>query len=236
MNYKVLAGLFSILISSIAALNVIDFPMDFRVAPGNEMAVKLSGNDIAAGDRVRVELWDNQDDEDINAAVLGEELKVQADGTIRLDVPADFPKTNNAFLRIYYKCHNAVTPRFSIKAHKNCMQTKVPHKPTETPTPIVIFKPIINVTPTPTPIIIHSPEASVIHAGPISASAGDAQVDGVVAPIIATPVRHSSIKSSVTIKSTSSASASSSTSSASVAKISAGSIAVAMAVAFAMLF
>lgn len=236
MNFKLLVGIFSILISSISALNVLDFPMDFRVAPGSEMTLKLAGNDIAPGDHVRVELWDNQDDEDVNAAVLGEELKVHEDNTIRLDVPSHFPKTHNAFLRIYYKCHNAVTPRFTIKAPKNCMHTKIPHKPTEVPTPIIIYKPIIHETPAPTPIIIHEAVATHEAVAHIAPSAHDGQIGGpVVAPVIATtPVRHSSIKSSVTIKSTSSASAS--TSSASVAKISFGSIAVAMAVAAAMLF
>lgn len=207
--------------------------MDYRVAPGTDMTLKLEGNDIAAGDLVRVELWDNQDDEDVNAAVLGEELKVHDDGTIRIDIPAEFPKTNNAFLRIYYKCHNAVSHRFSIKAPKNCMHTKVPHKPTEGPTPIIIYKP----TPAPTPIIIHAPEASIIHPTPIAPSAiVEAHAGGpAVAPIViaTTPVRPTSIKSSVIIKSTSSASTS--TSSASVAKFSAGSVAIAMAIAFAML-
>lgn len=225
MNYKALIGIFSLLISSISALAIIDFPLNYRVAPGSDVTLMLEGNDIAAGDHVRVELWDNHDDEDVNAAILGEELIVGEDHSVHFDIPSHFAKTDNAFLRVYYKCHNAVSPRFTIKPAKHCMTTKTPCKPTHVPTPIIIYKPTEAITAT--PIIIHKPtEAGSGHAGP----AGPAVV-AIGDHSVTTAVRPTTVKSSVTI-----ISSSTSTSSASVAKISAGSIAIAMAVAVAMLF
>ena len=225
MNYKALIGIFSLLISSISALSILNFPLNLRVAPGSDVSIMLEGNGIAPGDHVRVELWDNQHDEDVNAAILGEELKVNDDLSVKFDIPTHFPKTDNAFLRVYYKCHNAVSPRFTIKPNKNCIQTKTPCKPTHThtPTPIIIHTPTHAITAT--PIIIHKPaEAGSGAAG----AAGPAVVIGDHS--VTTAVRPTSVKSSATI-----ISSSTSTSSASAAKLSAGSLAVALAVAVAML-
>ena len=234
MNFKLLAGIFSILISGIAALEILQFSEDLRIAPGAELEVKLSGNDIKVGDHVRVELWDNQDDEDVNAAVLGEELIVQDDYTVNFNVPSHFPKTHNAFLRIYYKCYNAASPRFSIKAQKNRINSKfpLPQKPViihaPTATPVVIFKPVLD-TVSPTPVVIHAaPIATIVPS--LSTGADDTQVV-IVEPVITE--RPTYTKSTAAILTTS---ASTSTSSGSVAKISAGSVFIAMAVAFAMLF
>lgn len=233
MNFKALLSVFTLFISSISALSVINFPLNLRVEPGSDLTIQLEGNDIAAGDHVRVELWDNQDDEDINAAILGEELKVNSDLSVDFDIPSHFPKTKNAFLRVYYKCHNTVSPRFTIKPAKNCLDNKKPHKPTEVspihPTPIVIYHSSSShiAGPISTPIVIVGPVATPV------ANAGS----GAIVPIIVETVKTSatrptaSIKSSATIMSTST-----STSSASVAKISAGSIIIGLTVAFAMLF
>lgn len=228
MNFKALLSVFALFVSSISALSVLNFPLNLRVEPGTDLSIQLEGNDIAEGDHVRVELWDNQDDEDVNAAILGEELRVNSDLSVNFDIPAHFPKTKNAFLRVYYKCHNTVTPRFIIKPAKNCLDNKKPHKPIETPsihpTPLIIYQPqpsVIHVaTPTPTPVIIAGPAAGSIIAGPAA-----------VETIATSAIRATSVKSSATIMSTST-----STSSASVAKISVGSIAIALTVAFAMLF
>lgn len=234
MNFKALISVFALFISSISALSVINFPLNLRVEPGSELSIQLEGNDIASGDHVRVELWDNQDDEDVNAAILGEELKVNSDLSVNFDIPANFPKTKNAFLRVYYKCHNTVSPRFSIKPAKNCLDNKKPHKPVEPstihPTPIVIYKPtdshIAGTTATPI----------VIVAGPVATPVANGG-SGVVAPIIAGSSISSAIRSTASVKSSATTmSTSTSTSSASVAKISAGSIVIALTVAFAMLF
>ena len=231
MNFKALLSVFALFVSSISALSVIDFPLNLRVEPGSDLSIHLEGNDIAAGDHVRVELWDNQDDEDVNAAILGEELKVNSDLSVDFDIPSHFPKTKNAFLRVYYKCHNTVTPRFTIKPAKNCLDNKKPHKPTEAstihPTPIVVYKPTSShiAGPTPTHIVIVGP-----HVTPV-ANAGFGAVGPIIVETATAAHPTTSIKSSVTVMSTST-----STSSASVAKISAGSIIIALTVAFAMLF
>lgn len=224
MNFKALLSVFALFISTISALSVINFPLNLRVEPGSDLSLQLEGNDIAPGDHVRVELWDNQDDEDVNAAILGEELTVSDNLTINIDIPSHFPKTKNAFLRIYYKCHNTVTPRFIIKPAKNCLDNKKPHKPTEVPTihptPLIIYQP--TATHAPTPVVIAGPAGGSDAAGHVAVVTSATGVTSAVRP--------SSIKSSATIMS------STSTSSASVAKFSAGSIAIALTVAFAMLF
>ena len=233
MNYKALVSIISLFISSISALSIMNFPLDMRVAPGSDMSLMLEGNSIAPGDHVRIELWDNQDDEDVNAAVIGEELKVNSDLSINFNLPSQFPKTDNAFFRIFYKCHNTVSPRFTIKPAKNCIATKTPTKPTHTPIPIIIHKPTEGIIATPI-IIVHKPiEAGSGHgqAGSGIEQAESSSGNGPVVVAITSAVRPTSHKSSATIMSTST-----STSSASVAKFSAGSLAVAMAVAVAMLF
>lgn len=234
MNFKVLLNIFALLISSISALSVINFPLNLRVEPGSDLSIQLEGDGIAAGDHVRVELWDNQDDEDVNAAILGEELKVDHDLSVYFDIPSHFPKTKNAFLRVYYKCHNTVSPRFTIKPAKNCLDNKKPHKPVEVtaihPIPIVIYQ------PTTSHIERHTATPIVILAGPVATPVAHAG-SGAVNPIIVETAQTSatrpttSVKSSAIIMSTST-----STSSASVAKISAGSIAIALTIALAILF
>ena len=236
MNFKALLSAIALFISSISALSVINFPLNLRVEPGSDLSIQLEGNDITAGDHVRVELWDNQEDEDINAAILGEELKVNSDLSVNFDIPANYPKTKNAFLRVYYKCHNTVSPRFTIKPAKNCLDNKKPHKPVE---PIIIH-------PTPSPVIIYQPSANhissltatpiIIVAGPAATPAGNAG-SGAVGAVIDGSSVSSAIRSTVSAKSsTTTMSTSTSTSSASVAKISISSIAVALTIAFAMLF
>jgi hypothetical protein len=227
MNFRALLSIFALLISSISALSVVDFPHNLKVEPGSDLKLTLEGNDIAKGDYVRVELWDNIDDEDVNAVVLGEDLKVRSDNTVNVMIPSEFPKTKNAFVRVFYKCHNAVTPRFAIKSDKSCLTTKTPSKPiiihpTPVATPSIIYKPPCS-TPTGTPIIIYAPSVPVAAGG---AGGPVAAVPTGTASVITSAVRTNSAKSTITT----------STSSASALKASAGSVALAVLVAIAMFF
>lgn len=230
MNFRALLSIFTILISSISALSVVDFPHNLKVEPGSDLKLTLEGNDIAKGDYVRVELWDNIDDEDVNAVVLGEDLKVRSDNTVNVMIPSEFPKTKNAFVRVFYKCHNAVTPRFAIKSDKSCLTTKTPSKPiiihpTPVATPSIIYKPPCS-TPTGTPIIIYAPSVPTVPVAAGGAGGPVAVVPTGTASVQTSAVRTNSAKSTITT----------STSSASALKASAGSVALAVLVAIAMFF
>ena len=232
MNFKALLSIFSILISSISALSVLEFPLNLRVEPGKELSLKLEGSEIAAGEHVRVELWDHQDDEDVNAAIIGDEIAIKSDNSISFDIPAHFPKTKNAFFRIYYKSHNTVTPRFSIKHPKNCLNNKTATKPTVHQTAVVIYQPAAS---TPTPVVIQSSHvAPIVATATLALSAIEQALTSIVDA--ATTTSASVFTSATTATSVSTMSSSTSTSSAAVTKVSAGSIAIALAVAFALLF
>lgn len=223
MHFKSLVGIFSVLISSISAISILNFPYDLRVQPGSELTIQLADNNLSAGEHVRVELWDNQNDEDINAAVLGEDIIVNQDGTVNLSIPSQFPKTKNAFLRVYYKSNNTVSPRFAIKPAANCMNTKTPVKPTILPTPVIIYQSVVTATASPV-VVIAGPGAGPAITGTVTGTTGNASVTSTA--------QTSSAKSSSAART----STASSTSSASVAKFSAGSLTVVVAVAFAMIF
>lgn len=238
MHFYTLAGIFSILISTISAISILNFPLNLRVQPGSDLNIQLADNNLVAGDRVRVELWDNQEDEDINAAVLGEDLIVNKDLSVDLSIPSHFPKTKNAFLRVYYKCYNTVSPRFSIKPeNNNCMTTRTPIKPTIMPTPVIIYQSPVTATAAPVVVIAGGADGGAIAGG--AGGAGVAGIAGgadVVMTMTGTASMSTATRSSTAKASSAARSTSTSTSSASVAKMSVGSVVVAVAVAFAMLF
>lgn len=79
MNIKALVGVFGLFMSYISALSLVQFPLNLSLAPGSDYSIQLEGNDIAAGDYVRIELWDNRNSQDVNAAVVAEEAVVGND-------------------------------------------------------------------------------------------------------------------------------------------------------------
>lgn len=240
-------------VGSIAALNIANVPAGERWAPGSTHSIVLEGNNIMEGDNVRVELWDYANGADAEAAVLAEAAMVNSQNAVSVQVPFNFPKTKNAFLRVYFKGHNAVSPRIAIKPEES-LTTKQPH-----------FTPSCIYTPTPEPTITHMftsmPTPSVIMSMSMieSASASASLSIGhvIFSPSSFTyetiyhpsssvvPVSSASVSSNSTTTTTAAVSTSSvstltavtSTSSASMAKFSLSTVVVALAVALsAMLF
>lgn len=132
MISKILLTAFVLLIKSITALNIVNVPTGTTWNPCSTYGVTLEGSGVGPGCNVRVELWDHRDGLDVETAVLANGLIVDENNTVFVTIPCDYPKTRNAFLRVYYKDANGVSGRIYIR--KNEIASKTCPKPTLTPT------------------------------------------------------------------------------------------------------
>ena len=234
MISQILFTAMMLLIQSISALNILNVPTGTIWNPCSTYGITLDGNGIGPGSNVRVELWDNVDGEDVETAVLAKSVIVNDSNSVSVTIPCDYPKSRNAFLRVYYRDHNAVSGRIYIR--KNEISSKTCTKPTITPTCVPTMMP--TATPAPGSVVYACPGA-IIHNG--NQPAAGAVLHPGPGAIIYTSSQTSSASTTTVVPTTTSTISRSmstsvtSTSSATTAKYSVGSIALALAIALSTL-
>jgi hypothetical protein len=154
-----------IAVQKISALNIVNVPSGTVWNPCATYGIILDGNGIGPGSNVRVELWDNVDDEDVETAVLANAILVDDSNTVSVTIPCDYPKSRNAFLRVYYRDYNGVSGRIYIRNNEICSKTctkpaPTPYTPTFIPTYTPTYIPTIIPTPTPGYVIYARPSAA----------------------------------------------------------------------------
>ncbi len=166
-----------ILIQGISALSIVNVPTGTIWNPCSTYGIILEGNGIGPGSNVRVELWDNQDGLDVETAVLADSVLVDQYNTVFVTISCDYPKSRNAFLRVYYRDYNGVSGRIYIRkpeiSTKTCAKPTITSTPVHTPTMTPIPSHICTPTMTPTILPTHNCSTSilptagaVIHAAP----------------------------------------------------------------------